>query len=177
VNTFAPNVETGIHFPHGLFQNKRRFESAAEHQQTDLTHIVLIYGGHLKTRCKKSIRITNNISNLSNRGGSMKQAERPARSGSAHRDRPLVSWRLVTFFTLAFATPILAQNGPWEQAVQNLQVSFTGPIAKGLSLVAVVVGGLMFAYSEGASKKVFAGIIFGLGMALGAATFMTWMFG
>jgi hypothetical protein len=34
----------------------------------------------------------------------------------------------------------------------------------------------MFAYSEGASKKVFAGIIFGLGMALGAANFMAWMF-
>jgi type IV secretory pathway VirB2 component (pilin) len=50
----------------------------------------------------------------------------------------------------------------------NLQTSFTGRIAKGLSLVALVVGGLMFAYSESGSKEVFAGIVFGPGMALGA---------
>jgi type IV secretory pathway VirB2 component (pilin) len=71
--------------------------------------------------------------------------------------------------------PAFGQS-PWEVAVQNLQVSFTGPIAKGLSLVAIVVGGLMFAYSEGGSKKIFAGIVFGLGMALGAANFMAWLF-
>jgi len=74
------------------------------------------------------------------------------------------------------ATTTFAQSSPWETAVNNLQTSFTGPIAKGLSLVALVIGGLMFAYSEGASKKVFAGLIFGLGMALGAANFMAWMF-
>lgn len=79
-------------------------------------------------------------------------------------------------FAMAAASPVFAQS-PWEQAVNNLQASFTGPIAKGLALVAIVIGGLMFAYSEGASKKVFAGIIFGLGMALGAANFLTWMFG
>ncbi len=79
-------------------------------------------------------------------------------------------------FTMAAASPVFAQGSPWETAVNNLQTSFTGPIAKGLSLVALVVGGLMFAYSEGGSKKVFAGIVFGLGMALGAANFMAWMF-
>lgn len=79
-------------------------------------------------------------------------------------------------FAMAAASPVFAQGSPWETAVNNLQTSFTGPIAKGLSLVALVVGGLMFAYSEGGSKKVFAGIVFGLGMALGAANFMAWMF-
>ncbi len=77
---------------------------------------------------------------------------------------------------LAIASSAFAQISPWETAVNNLQTSFTGPIAKGLSLVALVVGGLMFAYSEGGSKKVFAGIVFGLGMALGAANFMAWLF-
>ncbi len=77
---------------------------------------------------------------------------------------------------MALALPMLAQQSPWETAVSNLQTSFTGPIAKGLSLVALVIGGLMFAYSEGQAKKVFAGIIFGLGMALGAVNFMAWMF-
>ena len=35
----------------------------------------------------------------------------------------------------------------------------------------------MFAYGEGGSKRAMAGIIFGLGMALGAANFMEWLFG
>jgi hypothetical protein len=41
----------------------------------------------------------------------------------------------------------------------------------GLSLVAIVVGGLMFAYDEGQSKKTLAGIVFGVGMAIGAVNF------
>lgn len=71
-----------------------------------------------------------------------------------------------------------AQTGasPWENAVNVLKTSFTGPIATGLSLVAIVVGGLTFAYGEGHSKRALAGLIFGVGMAIGAANFMAWMF-
>jgi type IV secretion system protein TrbC len=65
---------------------------------------------------------------------------------------------------------------PWENAVNVLKTSFTGPIATGLSLVAIVVGGLTFAYGEGHSKRALAGLIFGVGMAIGAANFMAWMF-
>ena len=36
--------------------------------------------------------------------------------------------------------------------VNELQRQFTGPIARGLSLIAIVVGGLMFAFGEGGSK-------------------------
>jgi type IV secretory pathway VirB3-like protein len=84
----------------------------------------------------------------------MKQRDKPARCGPEEWDRNSKRWRRVGLMTLAFAAPILAQTSPWETAVQNLQVSFTGPIAKGLSLVALVVGGLMFAYSgRGCSRK------------------------
>jgi len=79
---------------------------------------------------------------------------------------------LALFLTARFA---YAQS-PWEQAVTVLQNAFTGTIAKGLSLVAIVVGGLMFAFGEGESKRLLAGIIFGVGMAIGAASFMTWLF-
>ena len=68
-------------------------------------------------------------------------------------------------------------QSPWEDAVKKLQEAFTGPIAKGLSLVAIVIGGLTFAYSEGGSKKQFAGLIFGIGMAVSAASFLSWLFG
>ena len=80
---------------------------------------------------------------------------------------------------MAQAPPVVAPGAgasPWLQAIQVLQDAFTGPIARGLSLIAVVVGGLMFAFGEGGSKKALAGIIFGLGMAMGAANFLSWLF-
>lgn len=78
--------------------------------------------------------------------------------------------------TLPLAAPAYAQNDPWDSAVNVLKQAFTGPIATGLSLVAIVVGGLMFAFGEGQSKRVFAGIVFGIGMAVGAVNFMAWLF-
>ena len=80
---------------------------------------------------------------------------------------------------LALADEVFAQQGggsPWTQAVQALQSAFTGPIATGLALVAIVVGGLMFAFGEGAAKRTLAGVIFGVGMAVGAVNFMSWLF-
>ena len=75
------------------------------------------------------------------------------------------------------AGELMAQGAsPWLQAIEVLEEAFTGPIARGLSLIAVVVGGLMFAFGEGGSKKALAGIIFGLGMAMGAANFLAWLF-
>jgi type IV secretion system protein TrbC len=81
---------------------------------------------------------------------------------------------LIMFSTL----PIYAQAGadPWDNAVTVLRTAFTGNIATCLSLVAIVVGGLMFAYGEGQSRKMLSGIIFGVGMAIGAVNFMAWLF-
>ncbi|MGC1620429.1 MAG: TrbC/VirB2 family protein [Candidatus Acidiferrum sp.] len=81
---------------------------------------------------------------------------------------------------LAMARTASAQVGgasPWENAVNVLQQSFTGPIAKGLALVAIVIGGLTFAYGEGGGKRTFAGLIFGIGMAVLAVNFLSWLFG
>ena len=61
-----------------------------------------------------------------------------------------------------------------SQAGSPLSVSSLAQLT--LSLVAIVVGGLMFAFGEGQSKKVFAGIVFGIGMAVGAVNFMAWLF-
>jgi type IV secretion system protein TrbC len=69
-----------------------------------------------------------------------------------------------------------AQASPWENAVNVLMVSFTGPLARGLSLVSIVIGGLTFAFGEGGSKRLVAGIVFGVGMAIGAVNFMGWLF-
>jgi type IV secretory pathway VirB2 component (pilin) len=98
-----------------------------------------------------------------------------ASAGAFSQRRRLVT--IATAIVLGTAAPALAQGtNPWESAVSALQTSFTGPIAKGLSLVAIVVGGLMFAFGEGGSKKMLSGIVFGLGMVLGAVNFVSWLF-
>ena len=100
--------------------------------------------------------------------------KRPGSAGDCrHR------WRA---FVLTLAAVLLApvsgyaQASPWENAVNVLMVSFTGPIARGLSLVSIVVGGVTFAFGEGGSKRLLAGIVFGVGMAIGAVNFMAWLF-
>ena len=78
---------------------------------------------------------------------------------------------------LLLAAPLFAQgNSPWENAVNVLQTAFTSTIARGLSLVAIVVAGLTFAFGEGGSKRVLAGVLFGVGMAIAAVNFLAWLF-
>ena len=80
---------------------------------------------------------------------------------------------------LVLAASAFAQGpggSPWENAVNVLQLAFTSPIARGLSLVAIVVSGLTFAFGEGGSKRVLAGVLFGVGMAIAAVNFLAWLF-
>lgn len=83
----------------------------------------------------------------------------------------------VSLIGLGLAVPAFAQaNSPWENAVGVLQQAFTSTIARGLSLVAIVVSGLTFAFGEGGSKRVLAGVLFGVGMAIAAVNFLAWLF-
>ena len=96
--------------------------------------------------------------------------ERLVRTGRSAAGTAIALWWLLPAALAAQGT------SPWVDAVNELQAQFTGPIARGLSLIAIVVGGLMFAFGEGGSKRTLAGIIFGLGMAMGAANFLAWLF-
>lgn len=69
-----------------------------------------------------------------------------------------------------------AQPAPWERAASNLEQTFTGPLARSLALVAIVIGGLMFMFGEGGAKRQISGIVFGGGLALFATQFLTWLF-
>src|SRR6516162_11771887 len=83
---------------------------------------------------------------------------------------------LVAAAGVVLAAPAFAQgpgSSPWENAVNVLQLAFTSTIARGLSLVAIVVSGLTFAFGEGGSKRVLAGVLFGVGMAIAAVKFNT----
>src|ERR1700753_3042353 len=107
------------------------------------------------------------------------QRKFPIKTSAMRRLRRKI-WRFVFPFLMFVATlPVYAQatgTDPWDNAVNVLKTAFTGTIATGLSLVAIVVGGLMFAYGEVQSKKTIAGIVFGVGMAIGAVNFMAWLF-
>ncbi len=86
-------------------------------------------------------------------------------------NRPLATLAVI----LALSATALAQS-PWERAAQRLEVTFTGPLARSLALVAIVVGGLMFMFGEGGAKRQIAGIVFGGGLALFATQFLVWLF-
>ena len=90
------------------------------------------------------------------------------------RDRALVRVTIVLAFLLS--PMVLLAQSPWERAALNLETTFTGPLARSLALVAIVVGGLMFMFGEGGAKRQISGIVFGGGLALFAGQFLAWLF-
>lgn len=92
--------------------------------------------------------------------------------------RPARIGRFVgTAVAILFVFPAIAlAQSPWERAASNLEAAFTGPLARSLALVAIVIGGLMFMFGEGGAKRQISGIVFGGGLALFAAQFLAWLF-
>ena len=82
---------------------------------------------------------------------------------------------IVLLTLLLFPAASFAQS-PWERAASNLEASFTGPLARSLALVAIVIGGLMFMFGEGGAKRQISGIVFGGGLCLFAVQFLAWLF-
>jgi type IV secretory pathway VirB2 component (pilin) len=96
-----------------------------------------------------------------------------ANNSRCHRLSVMVS----TIVLIVMASPLLlAQSSPWERAASNLEIAFTGPIARSLALVAIVIGGLTFMYGEAGAKRALSGIVFGGGLALFAGQFLLWLF-
>ena len=88
--------------------------------------------------------------------------------------RSSILW-MALIVLLALPAIVFAQS-PWERAALNLEATFTGPLARSLALVAIVIGGLMFMFGEGGAKRQISGIVFGGGLALFAVQFLTWLF-
>jgi hypothetical protein len=82
------------------------------------------------------------------------------------RQSAVTALRNITGLAVALmwaSTAVLAQS-PWERAAANLETTFT------------VLGGLMFMFGEAGAKRQISGIVFGGGLALFAAQFLTWLF-
>src|SRR4051812_8122238 len=87
-----------------------------------------------------------------------------------------VQLAVITAVLVLLPRMVSAQGSPWERAAGNLERTFTGPLARSLALVAIVVGGLTFMFGEMGAKRQLAGIVFGGGLALFAAQFLVWLF-
>ena len=81
-----------------------------------------------------------------------------------------------TLATLVLLPGVALAQSPWERAASNLELVFTGPLARSLALVAIVIGGLMFMFGEAGAKRQISGIVIGGGLALFAAQFLAWLF-
>jgi type IV secretion system protein VirB2 len=82
---------------------------------------------------------------------------------------------------LMLATPAWASGSgtamPWEAPLTTIENSLSGPVAKAVGIIAIVVTGLGFAFSEGGSvMRRGIGIVFGLAIAFTATTFITSFF-
>ena len=77
---------------------------------------------------------------------------------------------------ILLAPAVAFAQSPWERAANNLALTCTGPLARSLALVAIVIGGLMFMFGEAGAKRQISGIVFGGGLALFAGQFLAWLF-
>jgi type IV secretion system protein VirB2 len=69
-------------------------------------------------------------------------------------------------------------NMPWEGPLDQIVQSMTGPVAKGLGVLAIVSVGFGFAFSEGGGTlRRILGIVLGLSIAFAAAQFGLTFFG
>jgi type IV secretory pathway VirB2 component (pilin) len=107
------------------------------------------------------------------RGGGSRSARSSGRSIIASAQHAQL---ILVTAVLVLLPQIVSAQSPWERAANNLALTFTGPLARSLALVAIVIGGLMFMFGEGGAKRQISGIVFGGGLALFAGQFLTWLF-
>ena len=89
---------------------------------------------------------------------------------------PLIRRASIAILAILLVPAVVFAQSPWERAANNLALTFTGPLARSLALVAIVIGGLLFMFGEGGAKRQLSGIVFGGGLALFAGQFLIWLF-
>lgn len=100
---------------------------------------------------------------------------------AAEGGRNLRTAVMVAGIAMLVAGPAWAAGGgtamPWETPLETIMQSLSGPVAKAVGIIAIVLTGLGFAFSEGGSVlRRGIGIVFGLAIAFTATTFITSFF-
>lgn len=80
-------------------------------------------------------------------------------------------------FALLLFMPIAAHASPFDSGISNVETLFTGTVAKAAGLIAVVLGGLGFAFGDPGAKKGLAMTAIGVGVALMAVQVISWLWG
>lgn len=78
-----------------------------------------------------------------------------------------------------FAQTALADTGlPWESPLQKIMASLTGPVAKVLGVIAIVLAGFGIAFGEAGSgvRRLFQ-VVLGLSIAFTASSIVATLFG
>ena len=87
---------------------------------------------------------------------------------------------LMGFTVMMLCGPAFASGTsmPWETPLQNIVDSITGPVAKAVAILAIVIAGLGMAMGEGGGffRKA-AGIVFGIAIAFAATQWGMTFFG
>lgn len=79
-----------------------------------------------------------------------------------------VSWE-TTYRDTSVGADTSTTGLPWEKPMMTLQKSLTGPIAKAVAMIVVVVAGVFVALGEGGPAGRLVGrLVFGLGLLFGA---------
>jgi len=88
---------------------------------------------------------------------------------------------LLLWLTVTMGTTFAAQAGgalPWQSPLQKIQASISGPVAKTLAVIVIVIAGLGVAFGEsGSGTRRIMQIVFGLAIAFGAATIVASLYG
>ncbi len=96
------------------------------------------------------------------------------------RKNNLAKLASLTLVGLAIAAPAYASGSgmPWEGPLQQILDSITGPVARAVGVIAIVMAGFTIAFSDGGSgvrKLAWAGL--GLACVFAAATWGLELFG
>ena len=86
---------------------------------------------------------------------------------------------VILLFYTSTSCALAAQTGlPWETPLQKILDSLTGPVAKILGVISIVIAGLGIAFGESGSgtKRIFQ-IVLGLSIAFTASTLVVTLFG
>ena len=95
-----------------------------------------------------------------------------------------IKWVLLSILLFLALSPTLALAAgtggggglPWETPIQTVSQSLTGPVAKGVSLIAIIgaVGTMLFAHAElNVFTRVIVFIVLGVGTLVGANAFLS----
>ncbi len=93
----------------------------------------------------------------------------------------LICWGIYTvlsFFMLATKTYAAETGLPWEGTLDKILASLTGPVAKAVGVIAIVLAGFGIAFGEsgGTMRKLFQ-IVLGLSIAFTASSLVVSLFG